>query len=78
VVAQVALLLVLLISAGLSLKTLHRVASIDAGFNASHVLLAGVDLLPNSYTAERGEIAIRQMSASIAGAARRGCGEHHA
>ena len=66
VVAQVALSLVLLVRAGLFLKTLYRVTSIDPGFDARHVLLAGVDPSPNGYTAARGEVAIRQMSARIA------------
>jgi len=62
VVAQVALSLVLLVSAGLFLKTLQRVSAADPGFDARNVLLAGVDLLPNGYDAARGEVAIRQMT----------------
>lgn len=66
VVAQVALSLVLLVSAGLFLKTLRRVSSIDPGFDSRNVLLAGVDLLPNGYDAARGQVAIRQMTANLA------------
>ncbi len=65
VVAQVALSLVLLVSAGLFLKTLRRVSSVDPGFDARHILMAGVDLLPNGYDAGRGEAAIRQMAANL-------------
>jgi len=66
VVSQVALSLVLLISAGLFLKSLYRASSVDPGFDPRSVLLAGVDLIPNGYDAARGEVAIRQMTANIA------------
>ncbi len=66
VVAQVALSLVLLVSAGLLLKTLTRVSAADPGFDSRHVLLAGIDLVPNGYDAARGESAIRQMTAKLA------------
>jgi len=65
VVAQVALSLVLLISAGLFLKALHRVSLVDPGFDPSNVMVAGVDLSPNGYDAARGEVAIRQMLANL-------------
>lgn len=65
VVAQVALSLVLLVSAGLFLKTLRRVSSVNPGFDPRNVLLAGVDLLPNGYDAARGQVAIRQMMANL-------------
>ena len=65
VVAQVALSLVLLVSAGLFLKTLRRVSSVNPGFEPRNVLLAGVDLLPNGYDAARGQVAIRQMLANL-------------
>jgi predicted permease len=65
VVAQVALSLVLLVSAGLFLKTLRRVSVVNPGFEARNVLLAGVDLLANGYDAARGEVAIRQMTANL-------------
>jgi predicted permease len=65
VVAQVGLSLVLLVSAGLFLKTLRGVTAVDPGFDARNVLIAAVDLSPNGYNSARGETAIRQMSANI-------------
>lgn len=65
VVAQVALSLVLLVSAGLFLKTLRKVSAADPGFDPRNVLVAGVDLTPNGYDAARGEVAIRQMLSNL-------------
>jgi predicted permease len=50
VVAQVALSLVLLISAGLFVRTLRNLQSVDAGFNTDHLLLFRVDPRLNGYT----------------------------
>ncbi len=61
VVAQVALSLVLLVSAGLFLKSLRRASLADPGFDPRNVLIAGVDLTPNGYDPARGEVAIREM-----------------
>ena len=66
VISQVALSLVLLVSAGLFLKTMYRASSANPGFDPRNVLLAGVDLSPNGYDAARGEVAIRQMTAKLA------------
>lgn len=65
VVSQVALSMVLLVSAGLFLKTMYRVSASDPGFDPRNVLIAGVDLSPNGYDAARGEVAIRQMMANL-------------
>jgi predicted permease len=65
VVAQVALSLVLLESAGLFLKTLHRATSIDPGFDPRNVLVAGVDLQPNGYDAARATNLIREMTEKL-------------
>ena len=62
VVAQVSLSLVLLIAAGLLLKSLDRARTPTPGFDARNVLVAGVDLLPNGYDIARGRIALRQMT----------------
>ncbi len=54
VVAQVAMSLVLLVSAGLFLRTLSNAQSIDPGFSARHGILASIDLLPAGYDTARG------------------------
>lgn len=66
VVAQVSLSLVLLIAAGLLLKSLNRARAADPGFDPRNVLIAGVDLVPNGYEAVRGRTALRQMTEKIA------------
>jgi predicted permease len=43
IVAQVALLLVLILGAGLFLRTLHNLNSVDLGFDRSNVLLVTID-----------------------------------
>jgi predicted permease len=50
VVAQIALSLVLLITAGLFLRTLKKTAEADIGFDRTHVLLASVDLGAAGYS----------------------------
>ncbi len=54
VVSQVSLSLVLLIAAGLFLRSLQRAQTMDPGFNPRNVLLASIDLFPNGYEAEEG------------------------
>lgn len=61
VVAQVSLSFVLLVGAGLLLKSLHRAIAADPGFDARNTLVAGVDLEPNGYDAARGRATLRQM-----------------
>jgi len=65
VIAQVSLSLVLLVAAGLLLKSLDRARTADPGFDARNVLVAGVDLIPNGYDVARGRIALRQMTQKI-------------
>ena len=65
VIAQVALSLVLLVSAGLFLKTLHRATSADPGFDPRNVLVAGIDLQPNGYDAARAANVIREMTEKL-------------
>jgi putative ABC transport system permease protein len=55
VVAEIAIALVVLISAGLVLKSFQRLLHVDAGFDPSHVLTFRVDL-PQSYSADRDPI----------------------
>jgi predicted permease len=52
IVAQVALLLVLVLGAGLFLRTLHNLHSIDIGFDRSNVLLADVDPFGSGHSQE--------------------------
>jgi predicted permease len=54
VVAQVALSLVLLISAGLFLRALLNAHAADVGFSMRQGVLAAIDLMPAGYDADRG------------------------
>jgi putative ABC transport system permease protein len=61
VTAQVALSLVLVVGAGLMLSTFWKLASLDAGFDQTHVLMVAVDLRNASYPPERRPAAYQQM-----------------
>jgi predicted permease len=50
VVAQIALSLTLLVTAGLFFRTLKKTSEADPGFDRSHVLLASLDLGPAGYS----------------------------
>jgi len=65
VVAQVALSLVLLVSAGLFLRTLQNAQSVDPGFSTRTGVLAAVDLLPAGYDATRGRAFFRDALARV-------------
>ena len=52
VVSEMALALVLLVAAGLLIRTLKNVQTASPGFNPGHVLLAALDLRGNGYTNE--------------------------
>ena len=65
VVAQVALSLVLLVSAGLFLRTLMNAQSVDPGFSARRGLLLQIDLTPAGYDAPRGRAFFRNMLARV-------------
>ena len=65
VVAQVALSLVLLVSAGLFLRTLQKAQSVDPGFSARRGIFASVDLLPAGYDAPRGRAFFRDALARV-------------
>ncbi len=54
VVAQTALTLVLVVGAGLFVRTLQNLRGVDAGFQGEGVLLASLDLGLNNYDAQRG------------------------
>ena len=51
---QVGLSLVLLVAAGLLLRSLHRAASLESGFNATGAYVTGVDLSLEGYADEDG------------------------
>jgi putative ABC transport system permease protein len=57
VVTQVALALVLLVGAGLLLKSLNRLRSVDTGFNPSNLLAVHLNLLPNKYESDEKRVA---------------------
>ena len=68
VVTQVALALVLLVGAGLLLKSFRRLQAVDTGFNANNLLAMRVNLLQGKYQTEQKRIdffkrAIEQMKA---------------
>lgn len=54
VIAQIALSLLLLVCAGLFVRSLDKAQKSDPGFDATHVLLATFDLEPMGYTALTG------------------------
>jgi putative ABC transport system permease protein len=68
VVAQVALALVLLVGAGLLVKSFQRLQSVDTGFNANNLLTMRVNLLQGKYPADEKRVeffrsAIEQLKA---------------
>jgi predicted permease len=54
VVAQLAMSLLLLVSAGLFLRAFRRAQRVDPGFNPNHVLVASFDLFAAGYTETNG------------------------
>ena len=65
VVAQLALSLLLLVSAGLFIRGFRRAQRFDPGFNPDHVLVASFDLFPAGYTREKGLEFDRQLLAKL-------------
>ena len=63
VVAQVALSLMLLVSAGLFMRTLYNAQTMDPGFSTRNGLFAAIDLLPAGYDAARGTALFRDLLA---------------
>ena len=61
VVVQVTLSLVLLVTAGLFLRTLQNAQRVDPGFSLRNGVLATVDLLPAGYDSTRGPAFFRQL-----------------
>jgi len=61
VIAQIALSLILVVSAGLLVGTFRRLETLDPGFDRSQVLLMGVDLGNVNYPKERRPAIYREM-----------------
>ncbi|MES1240375.1 MAG: ABC transporter permease [Acidobacteriota bacterium] len=60
VVAQIALSCLLLVAAGLFVRSLRKGGEIDPGFRTRNALLASVDLFPNGYDEARGRVFYRE------------------
>jgi predicted permease len=65
VVAQISLSLLLLVCAGLLIRSFRSAQEIDPGFNPHHVLIASYDLFPNGYTEATGTEFHRQVLAKL-------------
>ncbi|MBA3714201.1 MAG: ABC transporter permease [Pyrinomonadaceae bacterium] len=61
VVAQIALSLIVLTGAGLFIKSLRNLQSIDAGFQADNLMVMSLDLRPNGYDKPRGQAFYRDL-----------------
>jgi predicted permease len=66
VIAEVALSLVLLIGAGLCIKSLHRARQAKIGFNPDQVLLAGLRIGMNGYTEATAKVFYRRIEERLA------------
>ena len=62
VVAQVALSIILLVSAGLFLRNLSQATRIDKGFDANHLLIGGIDPGLQGYTRARSDAFYSQLT----------------
>lgn len=66
VVTQIALALVLLVSAGLCLKGLQEAQRVDKGFNSDHLLFSGLSIGMNGYDEARGKLFFRELQRRVA------------
>ena len=64
-VAQISLALLMLISAGLMIRSFKKSQAFNPGFNPNNVLLASYDLLPGDYTDAQGTQFDQQLLAKI-------------
>lgn len=58
VVVQVSLALVLLIGAGLMVRSIAKLSAVDAGFNPDNVITASIDLPSGTYSADSGTVTL--------------------
>jgi predicted permease len=65
VVVQVALSLLLLIGAGLFLRSLENLSHLGPGFNAARLIGFEIDPTLNGYTPDRAKLAFRDLSANL-------------
>lgn len=65
VVAQLALSMILLVAAGLCVRTLRNAAAIDTGYDAGRVLTARMDLAKQNYNEARGLLLQQQLLARM-------------
>ena len=61
VVVQIALAVVLLVSAGLFVRSLGEASRVEPGFEPRHVLIGGVDLFSSGYDESRGRVFFRDI-----------------
>ena len=66
VIAEVALTMLLLVGAGLTLQGFRRARAIELGFDPSHVLCAHLPLTASGYSAPQGRIFDRQLRDRVA------------
>ena len=66
IVSEVALAMLLLVGAGLSMQGFERARTMDLGFDPGHMLYADLTLVPNRYSAERGKVFDRELRARLA------------
>jgi predicted permease len=66
-VIQVAMSVVLLIGAGLFLRTLYNLRSVDVGFNANNLLMFRINPQANQYTPERTPVLYDRIKSEFAG-----------
>lgn len=62
IVVQIAVSLVLLVAAGLLLRSLQNSAAFDPGFKTENLLLARIDLRRSGYSKERGRVFYEQLT----------------
>jgi predicted permease len=67
IAAQVSVSLVLLVGAGLFLRSLQQAATVDPGFDADDVVVASFDLRTQGYTEPRGRAFYAELTERIAG-----------